>query len=199
VHGAGSGPWIFEPWRCSFEGWRVEVADLQAGLEVAEASMADYAGVVEGATAHTPRPLVLCGWSLGGLAVLMAAERVRPDLVVLLEPSPPAEVQGSDPGLPLAFGTFDPEAAYGPFPEGVPARPESAVARAERKRGISVPSLSCSSVVVYGQEFPEDRGRAIAALYGSETLEFPELTHWGLVLDRRVPEALAATIARLWD
>ena len=116
MHGAGSGPWIFEPWSCSFEGWRVELADLQAGLDVAEASMADYADVVvERATAHAPRPLVLCGWSLGGLVVLMAAERLRPDLVVLLEPSPPAEVQGSDPGLPLVFGTFDPEGAYGLF------------------------------------------------------------------------------------
>jgi pimeloyl-ACP methyl ester carboxylesterase len=196
VHGAGSGPWIFEPWRSSFEGWRVELPDLQAGLDVAEASMADYAGVVERATARLPRPLVLCGWSLGGLVVLMAAERVRPDLVVLLEPSPPAEVHGSDPGLPLVFGTFDPEATYGPFPDGVRARPESAVARAERKRGISVPSLSCPSVVVYGNEFPDDRGRAIAALYGSETLEFPDLDHWRLVLDRRVPETLASTIAR---
>lgn len=200
MHGAGSGPWIFEPWSCSFEGWRVVLADLQAGLDVAEASMADYADVVvERATAHAPRPLVLCGWSLGGLVVLMAAERLRPDLVVLLEPSPPAEVQGSDPGLPLVFGTFDPEGTYGPFPEGVPARPESARARAERKRGISVPALSCRSVVVYGQEFPEDRGRAIAAFYGSETLEFPELAHWGLILDGRIPEALASTIARLSD
>jgi len=197
VHGAGSGPWIFEPWRCCFEGWRIELADLQAGLDVTKASMADYTGVVERATTRVPRPLVLCGWSLGGLVVLMAVARVRPDLVVLLEPSPPAEVQGSDPGLPLVFGTFDPEGAYGPFPEGVPPRPESAVARAERKRGISVPSLSCPSVVVYGHEFPEDRGRAVAALYGSETLEFPELPHWGLVLDRRIPETLASTIARL--
>jgi hypothetical protein len=129
----------------------------------------------------------------------MTAERLRPDLVVLLEPSPPAEVQGSDPEQPLVFGTFDPEAAYGPFPAGVPARRESAFARAERKRGISVPSLPCPSVVVYGQEFPEDRGRAVAPLYGSETLEFPDLAHWGLVLDRRIPEALASTIAGLSD
>ena len=114
MHGAGSGPWIFEPWRRSFEGWRIELADLQAGLDVAEASMADYARVVERATTRAPRPLVLCGWSLGGLVVLMAAE-----------------------------------------------------------------------------------GRAIAALYGSETLEFPELAHWGLVLERRIPETLAFTIARL--
>jgi hypothetical protein len=197
VHGAGSGPWIFEPWRSSFGGWRLELVDLQAGLDVAEASMADYAGVVQRATAGVSRPLVLCGWSLGGLAVLMAAERARPDLIVVLEPSPPAEVQGSDSAMPLVTETFDPEAAYGPFPEGVPARPESTVARRERQRGISVPSLSCPSVVVYGNEFPEDRGRAVAGLYGSETLEFPGLDHWGLVLDPRVPAAVASTMARL--
>lgn len=77
MHGAGSGPWIFEPWRCSFEGW--------------------------------------------------------------------------------AFGTFDPEGGLRALSGGRPGAAESAVARAERKRG------------------------------------------WGLVLDRRIPEALAAAIARLWD
>jgi pimeloyl-ACP methyl ester carboxylesterase len=183
----------------AFEGWRVEPVDLQAGLDVGKASMYDYAGIVERATAEVPRPLVLCGWSLGGLVVLMAAECARPDLVVLLEPSPPAEVLGSNRELALVFGKFDPEAAYGPFPEGVLARPESAFARAERRRGISVPSLSCPSVVVYGNEFPDDRGRAIAARYGSETLEFPDLDHWSLVLNRRVPEALAGTIACFAD
>jgi pimeloyl-ACP methyl ester carboxylesterase len=196
VHGAGSGPWVFESWRSVFEDWRVERVDLQTGLDVGKASMSDYAGIVERTGAEVPRPLVLCGWSLGGLVVLMAAECARPDLVLLLEPSPPAEAHGSKCDFPLDFGTFDPEAAYGPFPEGIRARPESAMARAERKRGISVPVLSCPSVVVYGNQFPGDRGRAIAALYGSETLEFPDLDHWGLVLDRRVPEALAVTIAR---
>jgi pimeloyl-ACP methyl ester carboxylesterase len=161
--------------------------------------MSDYAGIVERASAETARPLVLCGWSLGGLVVLMAAARTRPDLVVLVEPSPPAEVQGSDPELRLVFGTFDPEAAYGPFPAGVRARPESALARAERKRGIRVSPLSCPSIVVYGNEFPDDRGRGIAGLYGSETLEFPDLDHWSLVTDQRVPEALAAAIARPAD
>lgn len=197
VHGAGSGPWIFEPWRRCFEGWRLELVDLQAGLDVAEASMADYAAVIERATTGVPRPLALIGWSLGGLVVLMAADATRPDLVVLLEPSPPAEVQGFDPRLPLVPGTFDPQVAYGPFPEGVPARPESALARAERRRGISVPTLSCPSVVVYGKEFPADRGRSVAALYSSEALEFPDLDHWSLVLDRRVPETLASKVARL--
>ena len=158
--------------------------------------MADYAASVARAAVVGPRPLVLCGWSLGGLAVLMAAERARPDRVWLLEPSPPSEVQGLDPQVPLVPGTFDPQAAYGAFPEGVSSRPESTFARAERKRGVSIPTLSCPSIVVYGREFPEVRGRAISAFYASEAMEFPDLDHWGLVLDRRVPQALAAVAAR---
>jgi hypothetical protein len=43
---------------------------------------------------------------------------------------------------------------YGSFPSDMRARPESLFARAERKRGISVPSLPCPSLVIYGDEFP---------------------------------------------
>jgi hypothetical protein len=71
------------------------------------------------------------------------------------------------------------------------ARLESLLARAERKRGVSVPSLPCPALVVSGDEFPEDRGRQLAAYYGADELAFPGLDHWGLVLDARVPEALA--------
>ena len=196
AHGAGSGPWVYDAWPSFFGGWRVETVDLQAGLEVAQASMTDYAGAVERAAVDGRRPLVLCGWSLGGLAVLMAAQRERADLVWMLEPSPPGEIQGFDLEVPLVSGTYDPEATYGTFPEGVSSRPESMLARAERKRGISVPVLSCPSVVVYGKEFPDVRGRAISALYGSEAMEFMDLDHWSLVLDPRIPEALASRVPR---
>jgi hypothetical protein len=47
------------------------------------------------------------------------------------------------------------------------------------------------ALVVYGHEFPEERGRALAALYGAEELSFPDLDHWGLVLDARVRQAIA--------
>jgi hypothetical protein len=40
--------------------------------------------------------------------------------------------------------------------------------------------------VVFGREFPDERGRQIARLYGSEQSEFRGLDHWGLVLDPRV-------------
>jgi hypothetical protein len=89
-------------------------------------------------------------------------------------------------------GSFDPEDVYGRFPVGIASRLESALARAERKRGISVPSLPCPSLVITGQEFPDDRGRAIAALYGSEEVAFADLDHWGLVREPRVRGAIAA-------
>jgi pimeloyl-ACP methyl ester carboxylesterase len=191
VHGAGSGPWVFDGWAASLDGLTVATPDLHEGLDVARASMADYAARVSATASRLPRPVALCGWSMGGLAVLMAAEAVRPAAVVLLEPSPPGEVQGFDPGVEPEPGTFDPEELYGRFPPGMAARPESALARAERKRGISVPKLPSPSLVVYGDDFPEDRGRAVARLYGSEELCLAARDHWQLVLDPRAAEAVA--------
>jgi pimeloyl-ACP methyl ester carboxylesterase len=152
--------------------------------------MTDYAGAVVDAAAKLPPPVALVGWSMGGLAALMAAELVHPACIVLLEASPPREAQGLDPLVEVTDGTYDGEIAYGPFPSGVRARLESARARSERKRGISVPRLACPSLVVTGAEFDAERGDVIARLYGSERLRFPDLDHWGLVLDPRVPAAV---------
>jgi len=55
---------------------------------------------------------------------------------------------------------------YGSFPSDMRARPESLFARAERKRGISVPSLPCPSLVIYGDEFREECGLTLVSLYG---------------------------------
>lgn len=191
VHGAGSGPWIYREWLAEFPGLMVSAADLQLGLDVSRASHADYAENLISAAAGLPEPVAICGWSMGGLVVLQASQALRPHSVVLLEPSPPAEVQGSRPACGPGTGVFDPEAVYGRFPPGIRARPESSRARAERKCGISVPSLPCPSLVIYGHAFPGDRGRQVAACYGSHTLAFPDLDHWGLVRDRRVRAAIA--------
>jgi pimeloyl-ACP methyl ester carboxylesterase len=191
VHGAGSGPWVFDGWRESFPSAGVVAVDLHAGLDVSRATMADYAAAVVAAAAGSERPLGLCGWSMGGLVTLQAAEQVPPHVVVLLEPSPPREAQGCDERVEPFDGLFDPERVYGPFPAGVRARMESTRARMERKRGISVPSLPCPSIVVYGDGFADERGPSIAALYGSRELYLPGLDHWGLVRDERVREQLA--------
>ena len=193
AHGAGSGPWVFDGWPAAFPGLDVEAVDLMAGLNVAEASMSNYAAVIVRAAEWLPRPIALCGWSSGGLAAMMAARQAEADFLILLESSPPGEVQGFDESVPLRAGTFDPEETYGAFPLGMRARPESLLARAERKRGISVPGLTCPALVVYGDDFAEERGHALAARYGAEKLAFPGLDHWDLVLDERVRDYLSGS------
>jgi hypothetical protein len=111
------------------------------------------------------------------LVVLQEAARARAHSVILIEASLPGEVQGFNGDPEITQGTLDPEAVYGPFPAPVPARPESSLARGERKRGISGPSLPCPSLVMYGDEFRDARGTAIARPYGREERDFPGLGH----------------------
>ena len=182
---------MFDGWADAFPQLEVEAVDLMAGLNVAEASMSNYAAVIVRAAEWLPRPVALCGWSSGGLAAMMAARQAEADFLILLETSPPGEVQGFDESVSLHPGTFDPEETYGAFPPGMRARPESLLARGERKRGVSVPRLACPALVVYGDEFPEERGRVLAAYYGAEERAFPGLDHWDLVLDERVRDYLS--------
>ncbi len=191
VHGAGSGPWVFRRWAQAFPDIKVARIDLHARIEVARASHEDYAGNVARTARALPQPVSLCGWSMGGLVVMQASQRVRPHSVILLEPSPPAEVQGLNPAAEIKNGTFDPEDTYGPFPPDMRSRPESSRARAERKRGISVPSAPCPSLVIYGDQYREQRGTRIARLYNSQELYFPGVNHWGLVRSPAVRAAIA--------
>jgi len=182
---------VYDGWLFAFPTLTVEAVDLQEGLPVEQASMSDYAGRVAAQACRMPGPVALCGWSMGGLVVLQAAQEVEPHSLVLLEGSAPAEVQGYSPDVQLVGGAFDPEAEYGNFPTGIAARRESLLARAERKRGISVPSLPCPSLVIASADFPDERGRALADLYGSELVEFPQLRHFDLVLDCAPRRAVA--------
>jgi pimeloyl-ACP methyl ester carboxylesterase len=191
VHGAGSGPWIFDEWAAAFPGIAVFAIDLQEDLEVETASMTAYAAVVTKVAQRLNPPVALCGWSMGGLTVLHVAPVLKPHSVILLEPSPPAEVQGFHPETPLTLGAFDPEELYGPAPPGERCRPESLLALSERKRGISVPTLPCPSLVVYGDTLPPERGPRVAAFYRSEEAHFPGLTHWDLVNEPTVRIAIA--------
>ena len=188
VHGAGSGPWVFDGWQHpSLDMAAVDL--LGGGIDAATASMEDYAAVVVDACRSAAPPVALCGWSMGGLVAMAAAAEAGVETLVVIEPSAPAELQGSH-DVADATGTFDPEEVYGAFPSGMRARPESSRARADRKRGISVPRLPRRSLVVYGDEFEHDRGRPLARFYGAEEAHFPGLDHWDLVLDPRVRERI---------
>ena len=61
VHGAGSGPWVYENWPETFPSLRVVAVDLQRGLDVGSASMANYAERVVNAARALPQPVPLCG------------------------------------------------------------------------------------------------------------------------------------------
>jgi dienelactone hydrolase len=182
---------VFEGWAESFPGLEVIAVDLLDGLDVAHASHRDYAEAVVDAARALPAPVALCGWSMGGLAVLQAADRVAAHSVVLLESSPPAEAQGVDESVEPRSGAFDPEDVYGPFPQGMAARPESLLARLERKGGISVPSLPCPALVVVGEEFREERGATVAQLYDAELVELDGLDHWELVRSPEIRRVVA--------
>lgn len=209
VHGAGSGPWVFDSWAESFPDLNIKAVDLQENLDVAAASMEDYAANVAMAADDLPRPLGMCGWSMGGLVAMMAASKVLPAGLVLLEASAPAESQGFSSNIAPRHGLFDPEETYGQFPEGMAARPESLFARDQRKRGISIPSLPCSTLVVSGKEevgifegrsrheYREERGSALAAAYGAQHIEFPNLDHWELVMNPEVQETIRAFLMDL--
>lgn len=99
---------------------------------------------------------------------------------------------GFDPAAPVEDGVFDPEEVYGRFPAGRASRPESQRARSERKRGLSVPALVCPTLVISGDDFPDERGRDLAAVYGAEHLSLPGLDHWQLVTEQRAIDACAA-------
>lgn len=193
MHGAGSGPWIFDSWTPA-SGIVVEAVDLQEGLDVATASMDDYARVLVEACRRVSGRFALCGWSMGGLVAMIAAADLAPAALVMIEPSAPAEIQGHH-AVGDVTGTFDSEEVYGAFPPGIPARPESLRARADRKRGISVPSLPRRSLVVYGDEFEQERGRAVAGHYGIDSAHFPGLGHWDLVLTPEVRERVFSFVS----
>jgi len=182
---------VFEGWTESFPELEVVAVDLLEGLDVASASHEDYAAAVVVAARALPAPVALCGWSMGGLAVLQAADRAGAHSVVLLEPSPPAEAQGVDESAEPRAGVFDPETVYGPFPPGMASRPESLLARLERKRGVSVPSLPCPALVVVGDEFRKERGAPVARLYRAKLVELDGLGHWDLVRSPEVRRVVA--------
>lgn len=190
VHGATSGPWVFDAWLPHLSAFDVRAPDLQADLDVASASMADYADRV--VTAAGDGPAAVCGWSMGGLVAMLAASRRSVGALVLIEPSPPRQLGRSDPSVTPVTGTYDAETMYGPLPPATRHRPESLYALGERERGVDVPRLEPPLLVVAGSSHPVDRGRDVVDHYGGELLEFPDLDHTGLVRDAGVATAIAA-------
>lgn len=193
VHGAASGPWVFDAWRPRWPGYDVRVPDLQEGLDVAHASMGDYAARVTAAA--TPGAVVV-GWSMGGLVAMMAAAEIAPAALVVIEPSAPMQAGRADPDVVVEPGTYDAADVYGSVADPSQTRPESALARAERLRGVSVPRIACPMLVVAGRDYLDTRGRPVADHYRAHLLEFPDLNHGELVGEPEVCDAIRTWVGR---
>lgn len=194
VHGATSGPWVFEPWVGRFPTFEVRVPDLQAGLVVERASMADYAARVV-AAAGGPGAVV-AAWSMGGLVAMLAAQQQRPAALVLVEPSLPRELGRHDPAVVPTVGLYDAESMYGPLPPGTRHRPESRFALGERQRGMRIPRIDCPLLVIASSTYPTSRGSDVVDHYGGELLEFPGLDHASVITAPEVADAITGWLRR---
>jgi len=144
VHGAGSGPWVYEGWEHYFPGVTVDAIDLQEELDVSKAFPRRLCTEGRRYPSSLPGPTSLCGWSMGGLVVLQATPAHKPPQcrAARVERTRRGD-KSTTPTTELVDGSFDPEVVYGPFP-GRNARSARIDSRpSERKRGISVPTLPC--------------------------------------------------------
>lgn len=193
-------------------GFDVYAPDLRghgkSGGSVAGASMDDFvADVAAAARANGLENPVVIGHSMGGLVALMYAARHGAAATVAIDPSPSKEVQGGEEK------TYAPE--YSPMDAGMPGDPkavmeafpdipqemlmklkqmlgkESGLARAERKRGISIPKDALSMPTLFvggelGESVPFGIGirtaRAMAQYYGKPVIEIKGATHPGILV-----------------
>jgi len=180
VHGAANSSAVWPFWQAGLaaRGWSSWALDLRGHgrspcADLARTTMADYADDVAALVSELARPPVLVGWSMGGLAALMAASRGGIVAYVGLAPSPPARARNT--GVPQRTGTFGPE-EYGIVtrdPDAQPTMPdldgeerritlaslaeESRRARDDRKAGVVIPRLACRALVVastHDETFP---------------------------------------------
>ncbi len=218
VHGAANSSGVWQLWQMALadSGYASVAMDLRGhgdakNDDLAQTGMADYAADVVAAAAHVDGPVVLAGWSMGGLVALMAAPLVRPVACVLLAPSAPSRIV--DTNLPLRSGVFGPE-VYGitsADPDDQSAMPdltrsermvalvslgsESQRARDERTRGVVVATPACPVLLATGTDdrlWPADRYRDMP--FAADRVEVLGASHWGLVLNGRVVPSLVADV-----
>ena len=220
VHGAANSAGVWKFWQRDVvgRGWPSYAIDLRGhgesgGTDLAATGMADYADDVETVARQLGAAPVLVGWSMGGLASLLAAARGGAAAWVGLGPSPSALAR--DASTPLRRGTFGSE-EYGITNRDVADQPtmpdldehertialatiglESRYARDDRKAGIVVARPPCPALIVAGtadQTFPPATYRNMP--FAADVIEAAGASHWGLVLNRRslarvVPAVLA--------
>jgi pimeloyl-ACP methyl ester carboxylesterase len=166
IHGAANSArvWTFWQQELARRGWPAYALDLRGHgastpLDLSRTTMTDYADDVSALVGQLAANPVVMGWSMGGLAALIAAARGGALAYVGLAPSPPARARHTSPTL--RSGVFGAE-EYGIVsgdPGDQPAMPdldleeraialaslgpESRHARDDRRAGIVIADLPC--------------------------------------------------------
>ena len=236
IHGAANGAWVWEFWRREMKGlgWEANVLDLRGHgmsmtVDFETVTMEDYVSDVESVMpqieARFGLPPALLGWSMGGLVAMMcAAKHQEIPALVLLEPSPPEQVQGrataaelrnipitpigpEDYGLypddpsashPALYGLTEAEAAAAL--EHSRGAQESGLARRQRKSGVSIAAgvIRCPVLVMYGKhgdQFPDEMSRKTALFLGAQATSLGDVSHWGLVYSEEVVKKAAPNVS----
>ena len=212
VHGAGGGAWEWSIWQRVFRarGWEVIANDLRPAADgLARTGVQDYTrqiedwvrGIASRGTHCEPLPLVLVGASLGGLLATIAAPRIEPATLVLVNPIPPAGIEArptykdypdivpwgsarSFASTRRAMADADDAACWFAYRRW---RDESGVVLREAVRGIAV-AVPLMPALVFASERDDDvpaaASRALAAAWGAEFRLLPGASHLGPLLGR---------------
>lgn len=212
VHGAGGGAWEWSIWQRVFRarGWEVIANDLQPVADgLARTSVQDYVKQIDDwIRSRTNRnavgerlPLVVVGASLGGLLAAIAASRIEPAALVLVNPLPPSGIEARAPykdypdivpwGSARSFASTrramadaDDAACWFAHRRW---RDESGAVLREALRGIAVAAPSMPALVFASEcddDVPAATSRALAAAWRAEFRLLPGASHLGPLLGR---------------
>lgn len=219
VHGAANSAIVWSYWQPALaeRGWSSHAVDLRghgrsAPIDLSSTTMADYADDVARAARTLRAAPVVLGWSMGGLAGLMAAAVCGARAWVGLAPSMPAPARHAS--AVLRRGVFGPD-EYGVTSRDVadqPAMPdldhderavalaslglESRLARDERSAGVVVDVPACPLLILTGTAdtfWPTKRYDTLHV--PADRVDIDGASHWGLVLNRRVLPMMVEHVA----
>jgi pimeloyl-ACP methyl ester carboxylesterase len=211
VHGSMQGAWCYSHWlKVAHEaGIAATAVDVRGhgGLpseDLLTAGLDDYGDDVAAIARTFEHPPVLVGHSMGGVMVGVAASRTPVAGLVLLAPSPPANLPGAQPVPPVDESRALPPAdektvreKYLPnhgghdITEMVKRQcPESSVAANDRYKlrvSVDVEKISCPALcIAAGRDWPithpPGQDTAVGDFYGAENVTLPEAAH-GLMID----------------
>jgi len=211
VHGAANSASVWAYWQRelaarAFASYAIDLRGHGASdrVDLPRISMEDYADDVVTLMREFAEPPILIGWSMGGLAAMLAAEAAPALAFVGLAPSTPA--LDRDATVPLREGVFgieeygithfDPDAEQPAMFDldreeraiALASRSqESRYARDERAAGVVVRDINCPALIVTSTADTQwPRSRYDGMHLSVDHMSVDGGSHWGLVLNRRV-------------